>query len=128
MVNKAIIVGNLGQDPVVRFTPNGKAVAKFSVATSELWTDESGQKRERTDWHHIVVWGKQAEACGQYLSKGRQVFVEGSIRTRSYEKDGEKKSITEIVAHDVKFLADGQGRGRQDEPGPPPGEAEDIPF
>jgi len=74
----------------VRFTSNGKAVAKFSLATSERWTDANGEKQERTDWHHIVVWGKQAEACGQYLNKGRQVFVEGSIRRRSYDKEGRR--------------------------------------
>ena len=85
VVNKVILIGNLGKDPEVRFTPNGKALAKFSVATSEKWTDQQGQKQERTEWHNVVVWGKQAETCGQYLSKGRQVFVEGSIRTRSYD-------------------------------------------
>src|SRR5262249_44107492 len=99
VVNRVILVSNLGKDPGVRFTPNGKALAKFSVATSERWTDQQGQKQERTEWHNVVVWGKQAETCGQYLSKGRQVFVEGSIRTRSYDdKDGNKKYITEIVA------------------------------
>src|SRR5215470_7748818 len=85
VVNKAIIVGNLGRDPEVRFTPSGRAVAKFSVATTERWTDQQGQRQEKTEWHNIVVWGKQAETCGQYLSKGRQVYVEGRIATRNYD-------------------------------------------
>jgi single-strand DNA-binding protein len=111
VVNKAIIIGNLGRDPEVRFTPSGRAVAKFSVATTEKWTDQQGQKQEKTEWHNIVVWGKQAETCGQYLSKGRQVFVEGRITNRSYDdKDGNKKYITEIIARDVRFLGGG-GQG-----------------
>ena len=137
MVNKVILVGNLGKDPEVRFTPNGKALAKFPVATSEKWTDQQGQKQERTEWHNVVVWGKQAESCGQYLAKGRQVFVEGSIRSRQYDdKDGNKRYITEIVARDVRFLGGGGGRPAQDSgvsvpPGEEPGpavEEDDIPF
>jgi single-strand DNA-binding protein len=142
VVNKAIIVGNLGRDPEVRFTQDGRAVARFSVATTERWTDPQGQRQERTEWHNIVVWGKQAETCGQYLSKGRQVFVEGSIRSRSYDdKDGNKRYITEIVARDVRFLGGGGGGAARtqdtsfvapaaDDPGtaaPPSGE-DDIPF
>jgi single-strand DNA-binding protein len=111
VVNRVILVGNLGKDPEVRFTPNGRAVAKFPVATSERWTDQEGNKQERTEWHNVVVWGKQAETCGQYLAKGRQVFVEGSIRSRQYDdKEGNKRYITEIVARDVRFLGGG-GRG-----------------
>ena len=140
MVNKAIIVGNLGRDPEVRFTPEGRAVARFSVATTERWTDQQGQRQERTEWHNVVVWGKQAETCGQYLSKGRQVFVEGSIRSRSYDdKSGNKRYITEIIARDVRFLGGGGG-GRSADQGftAPPGEDspapaspdgdDDIPF
>jgi single-strand DNA-binding protein len=138
VVNKAIIVGNLGKDPDVRFTPSGRAVCKFPVATSERWTDQQGQKQERTEWHNIVVWGKQAETCGQYLAKGRQVYVEGSIRSRQYDdKDGNKRYITEIVARDVRFLGGGGGRASM-EAGitAPPGEdvessgaeEDDIPF
>lgn len=112
MVNKAIIIGNLGRDPEVRFTATGKAVCNFSVATTEKWTDANGQKQERTEWHNVVVWGKQAESCGQYLAKGRQVFVEGAIQTREYDgKDGTKKRATEIMARDVRFLGGAQGRG-----------------
>jgi single-strand DNA-binding protein len=143
VVNKAIIIGNLGRDPEVRFTPSGRAVAKFSVATTEKWNDQQGQKQEKTEWHNIVVWGKQAETCGQYLAKGRQVFVEGRITNRSYDdKDGNKKYITEIIARDVRFLGGpgqggggGGGGGTRDsggfsppagEDGPPPDD--DIPF
>lgn len=112
MVNKAIIIGNLGKDPEVRFTQGGQACAKFSVATSEKWTDKKGEKHEATEWHNIVVWGKQAETCGEYLSKGRQVYVEGRIATREYDdKDGNKRRVTEIIARDVRFLG---GGGKQD--------------
>lgn len=139
MLNKVFIIGNLGKDPEVRFTPGGKAVAKFPVATSERWTDQEGNKQERTEWHNVVVWGKQAETCGQYLAKGRQVFIEGSIRTRQYDdKDGNKRYITEVVARDVRFLGSPGGGGRgaetvqsvprgEDIAGPPPDE-DDIPF
>ncbi len=139
VVNKVILVGNLGKDPEVRFTPNGRALAKFPVATSERWTDQDGNKQERTEWHNVVVWGKQAETCGQYLSKGRQVFVEGSIRSRQYDdKDGNKRYMTEIVARDVRFLGGGGGGsgarathepGFSVPPGEDPGPADDdIPF
>lgn len=112
MVNKVIIVGNLGKDPDVRFTPSGRAKAAFPVATSEKWTDQDGNRQERTEWHNVVVWGKQAETCGQYLAKGRQVFVEGSIRSRQYDdKDGNRRYITEIVARDVRFLGGQSGGG-----------------
>jgi len=112
-VNKAIIVGNLGRDPEVRYTQSGQAVASFTVATTETWTGRESDRQERTDWHNIVVWGKQAETCGQYLSKGRQVYIEGSIRPRSYEdRDGNKRYITEIVAQRVQFLGGGGGSAR----------------
>jgi single-strand DNA-binding protein len=109
-VNKAILIGNLGKDPEVRFTNNGKAVARFPIATSEVWTDGDGNRQERTEWHNIIVWGKQGETCGQYLAKGRQVYVEGSIRNRSYDdKSGNKRYITEIVAQRIRFLGTGGG-------------------
>jgi len=109
-VNKVILVGHLGKDPDVRFTTSGSAVANFSLATSEVWNDRDGKRQERTEWHNIVVWGKQAESCGQYLAKGRQVYVEGSIRTRSYDdKSGNKRYITEIVAQRIQFLGGGGG-------------------
>jgi single-strand DNA-binding protein len=111
-VNKAILVGNLGRDPEVRFTASGRAVANFTLATSERWTDPDGNRKEHTEWHTIVVWGKQAETCGQYLSKGRQVYVEGRIRSREYEdKDGNKRKVTEVVADNVRFLGGGGGGG-----------------
>lgn len=138
VVNRVILIGNLGKDPEVRFTPNGTALAKFPVATSERWTDQDGNRRERTEWHNIVVWGKQAETCGQYLSKGRQVFIEGSIRSRQYDdKEGNKRYMTEIVARDVRFLGSAGGRSGQEtgvsvpageETGGPSPEEDDIPF
>ena len=137
-VNRAFLIGNLGKDPEVRFTPGGQAVARFPVATSEVWNDKEGQRQERTEWHNVVVWGKQGETCGQYLAKGRQVFVEGSIRTRQYDdKDGNRRYITEVVAQRVQFLG-GAGRGAEargggaaeEAPAAPPASAEDddIPF
>ena len=109
-VNKVILVGNLGKDPEVRFTNTGSAVANFSIATSDVWNDRDGKRQERTEWHNIVVWGKTAEHCGQYLAKGRQVYVEGSIRTRSYDdKSGNKRYVTEIVAQRIQFLGGGGG-------------------
>ncbi len=112
-VNKAILVGNLGKDPEIRFTGTGKAVCKFPLATTTTWNDNDGNKQERTEWHNIIVWGKQGENCGKFLSKGRQVFVEGEIRSRSYDdKDGNKRYITEIIAMSVRFLGGGAGGGR----------------
>src|ERR1700736_5655578 len=115
-VNKGILVGNLGRDPEVRYTPGGQAVANFTVATNEAWTDKAGQKQERTEWHRIVVWGKVAELCGEYLSKGRQVYIEGRLQTREWtNKEGAKQYTTEIVANQVLFLAGGErgaGQGR----------------
>src|ERR1044072_3197200 len=109
-VNKAILVGNIGKDPEVRFTGSGKAVCKFSLATSSTWNDNDGNKQERTEWHNIIVWGKQGENCGQYLAKGRQAYIEGSIRTRSYDdKTGQKRYVTEIIAQRVRFLGGGGG-------------------
>lgn len=140
-VNKAIIVGRLGADPELRFTPSGRAVANFNLATSSVWKDkQSGERKEDTQWHKIVVWGPQAETCSKYLAKGREVFVEGEIRTRNYEdKEGIKRYVTEIVARDVRFLggkSDGarDGGGDFGAPNEPPGGFEetggdeDIPF
>ena len=104
-VNKVILLGRLGQDPELKYTPNGSAVCNFSVATTESWTDKSGQKQDKTEWHRIVVWGKLAELCNQYLSKGRQAFIEGKLQTRSWDdKDGNKKYTTEILASTVQFI------------------------
>jgi single-strand DNA-binding protein len=104
-VNKVILIGNLGKDPEVRFTAGGRAVARFSVATSDAWTDAEGQRQERTEWHNIVVWGKQGENCGQYLSKGRPVAVEGRLNWREWEaQDGGKRQSVDIIADAVQFL------------------------
>jgi len=104
-VNKVIIVGRLGADPELKSVGNGQNVARLSIATSENWTGKDGQKQERTEWHRVVVWGKQAENCAKHLAKGRQVFVEGRLQTRSWEdQQGQKKYSTEIVANNVQFL------------------------
>ena len=104
-VNKAILVGNLGRDPELRQTPNGQSVVNFTLATSENWTDKSGERQERTEWHRIVAWGRTAEMCNQYLSKGRTVYVEGRIQTREWEdKDGNKRYTTEVNAQTVNFI------------------------
>ena len=104
-VNKVIILGRLGQDPELKYTPSGTSVCNFSLATTENWTDKSGQKQERTEWHRIVVWGKLAELCNQYLSKGRQVFLEGKLQTRSWDdQEGKKRYTTEILANSVQFI------------------------
>lgn len=107
-VNRVIILGRLGGDTELKYTPSGAAVCNFSVATSESWTDKAGQKQEKTEWHRVVVWSKLAELCNQYLSKGRECFVEGSLETRSWDdKDGNKKYTTEIKARNVTFIGSG---------------------
>jgi single-strand DNA-binding protein len=151
-VNKVILVGNLGRDPELRYTQNGQAVANFSVATTDRWNSKEGQREERTEWHRIVAWGKTAELCAQYLSKGRSVYIEGRIQSREWEdREGQKRNTTEIVAQTVQFLGgrggsgggggmpdeggnrggmpdEGGNRGGMPDPGgaPPPGD--DIPF
>src|SRR6187397_2910268 len=113
-VNKVILVGNLGADPDMRYTPSGQGVCELRIATSESWNDKNGQRQERTEWHRVVVWGKRAEVCSKYLSKGRQVYVEGRLRTRSWEdKEGNKRYTTEVVANDVQFLGGGDGGGER---------------
>jgi single-strand DNA-binding protein len=146
MVNKVILVGRLGRDPEIRYTQGGQAVANFTVATNERWLGKDGERQERTEWHRIVVWGKQAETCSEYLSKGRQVYLEGRLQTREWEdKDGNKRWTTEIVATTVQFLGSrgdsgGDSGGDADssfggpsggDAGPPPpsgGGGGDIPF
>ena len=104
-INKVILIGNLGKDPELRYTPNSQAVATFSLATNRRWKDKEGQQQDQTEWHNIVTWGKQAEICKEYLKKGSSVFVEGRIQYRTYDdKDGNKKYITEIVARSVNML------------------------
>ncbi|HON11101.1 MAG TPA: single-stranded DNA-binding protein [Chitinispirillaceae bacterium] len=110
-VNKAILIGHLGKDPDVRSTAGGQPVATFSLATSERFTDRNGQRQDRTEWHTVVAWGKLAELAGQYLKKGRSVYVEGRITTRSWDdRDGNKRYKTEIVATQIQFLS-GSGNG-----------------
>jgi single-strand DNA-binding protein len=132
-VNKVILVGYLGAEPDMRYTPSGQGVCEMRVATSESWNDKNGQRQERTEWHRIVVWGKRAEVCSKYLSKGRQVYIEGRIQTRTYDdKDGNKRYITEIIAADVQFLgggnreggAGGAGKGGRTDDSPPPSDAD----
>jgi single-strand DNA-binding protein len=138
-VNKVIIVGRLGADPEVKTISTGNTVTRLSIATSDQWTDKDGQRQERTEWHRVVVWGKLAELCGKYLSKGRQAYVEGRLQTRSWEdQNGVKKYTTEVVAQTVQFLSGGQpsasSGGGNDFPdhefGPEPNfdSSEEIPF
>ena len=104
-VNKVILIGNIGADPELRYTPSGTGVTNFNMATNENWTDNSGEKQERTEWHRIVVWGRLAEICNQYLRKGSKVYIEGRLQTRSWEgQDGQKKYTTEVVARDMQIL------------------------
>jgi single-strand DNA-binding protein len=104
-VNKVIIVGNVGRDPEVRYTQSGRAVASFSVATSERFQDKEGQTQERTEWHRVVAWARLAEICGEYLRKGKQVYVEGRLQTRDWEdKDGHKRYTTEVIANVMQML------------------------
>lgn len=115
-LNKAQLIGHVGQDPEVRYTPGGASVCNFSIATNERWTDKAGEKHERVEWHRIVVWGKQAEHCAAFLRKGSLVYIEGQIETRSWQdKDGQPKHTTEIKALNVQFL---DGRQRDDGEGP----------
>jgi single-strand DNA-binding protein len=141
-VNKVILVGNAGRDAEVRFTPSGSAVASFSLATNEAWTSKTGEKQERTEWHRIVIWGKQAQLAGEWVKKGRQLYVEGSLQTRQWEdRNGQKRSTTEVKAMRFVLLGRGDGSGRGgssqeppdsdgpalEEGGPPDGD-DDIPF
>jgi single-strand DNA-binding protein len=112
-LNKAMLIGNLGKDPELRYTTSGVAVTSFSIATSESWKDQDGNLQERTEWHNIVAWRKLAEICGEWLKKGKRVYIEGRIQTRSYDdKNGVKKYITEIVADDMIMLDGAGGAGR----------------
>jgi len=134
MINKAILIGNLGADPEVRYTQNGTAVANFNLATTETWTKE-GSKEEKTEWHRIVAFGRLGEICGEYLSKGSKVYIEGRIQTRQWEdKDGNKRYTTEIVAREMKILTPrGAGTGStgaydEEPPLPEPSMGDDVPF
>ncbi len=116
MINKVILVGRLGKDPEVRVTPDGTMVTNFNLATDEQWKDKNGEKVQKTEWHKIVTFGKLADICGQYLVKGKLVYIEGRIQTRSWEdKEGVKRYTTEIVANDMKML-DSKGQSKSDGP------------
>jgi single-strand DNA-binding protein len=111
-VNKVILVGNLGRDPEIRYTQQGTAVANFSLATTNRFRNRSGEMEERTEWHRVVAWDKLAEICGQYLAKGRQVYIEGRLQTREWEdKEGNKRSTTEVVAQTMQMLGRREGQG-----------------
>jgi single-strand DNA-binding protein len=141
-VNKAILVGNLGKDPELRYTPSGTAVCTFSLATTDRFKNKQGEQQERTEWHNIVVWAGLAEICGKYLTKGKQIYIEGRIQNRSYDdRDGNKRYITEIVANEMQMLGragdQGGGGGRPEAPAAEPSQGsqeppfnpdDDIPF
>ena len=110
-VNKVILVGNLGRDAELRYTPGGSAVATLNMATTEVWNDKQGQKQEKTEWHRVILWGKQAESLQEYLTKGKQIYVEGRLQTRQWDdKDGNKRYTTEIKADRITLLGGGGGR------------------
>ena len=128
-INKVILIGRLGKDPEMRFTPSGKAVTNFTLATNENWTDQSGERQERTEWHRIVTWGKLAENCAKLLGKGKQVYVEGRLQTRQWDdRDGNKRYTTEIVANTMQILSPVEGGDRgQGAEGPDLGGGEGMP-
>jgi len=112
-VNKVILVGNLGRDAELRYTPGGAAVATLSMATTETWNDKSGQRQEKTEWHRVVLWGKSAESLAEYLTKGKQIYIEGRLQTRQWDdKDGNKRYTTEIRGDRVVLLGGGGGSGQ----------------
>jgi single-strand DNA-binding protein len=110
-VNKVILVGNLGADPELKYTPSNRALCNLRIATTDVFKDKGGQRQERTEWHRVTVWGESAENCNKYLAKGRSVYVEGRLQTRSYDKDGQKHYATDVVADRVVFLGSGGGGG-----------------
>lgn len=140
MLNKVILIGNLGRDPEISYTPSGMAVAKFNIATTTRWKDKKdGEKKERTEWHRITAFDKLGEICGEYLSKGKQVYIEGRIQTSSWEKDGITRYSTDIIATDMKMLGgknapettthtSGEVPSNDQEPAVPETEDDDIPF
>jgi single-strand DNA-binding protein len=148
-VNKVILVGNLGADPELKYTPSSRPLCNLRIATTDVFKDKSGQRQERTEWHRVTVWGDQAENCSKYLAKGRSVYIEGRLQTRSYDKEGQKHYATDVVADRVVFLGSGGGGGEgrrptggagspgaresgppDDDPMPssPPASDDDIPF
>ena len=134
MVNKVILIGNLGADPEVRYSQSGTAIASFRIATTEVWKKQDGSKEEQTEWHRIVAFGRLAEICGEYLAKGSKVYIEGRLQTRKWQdKDGQDRYTTEIVAREMKMLtsrgAGGEsGQGMGEPPFPEPVMGDDVPF
>ena len=135
MVNKVILIGNLGADPEVRYSQNGTAIASFRIATTETWKKQDGSKEEQTEWHRIVAFGRLAEICGEYLAKGSKVYIEGRIQTRKWQdKEGQDRYTTEIVAREMKMLSPrGAGggdtsQGMDEPPFPDPVMGDDVPF
>ena len=140
MINKVILIGNLGADPEIRYTQNGTQVATFNLATTERWRGQDGQTQEQTEWHRIVAWAKLAEICGEYLHKGSRVYIEGKLQTRKWQdQGGADRYTTEIIAREMKMLTPrgsggeeyggesyGRGRGSSDRGTPPIGD--DVPF
>ncbi|HEY2900611.1 MAG TPA: single-stranded DNA-binding protein [Polyangia bacterium] len=110
-VNKVILIGNLGADPELKYTPSSRPLCNLRIATTDVFKDKGGQRQERTEWHRVTVWGDQAENCSKYLSKGRSVYIEGRLQTRSYDKEGQKHYATDVVADRVVFLGSGGGAG-----------------
>jgi single-strand DNA-binding protein len=111
-VNKVILVGNLGRDAELRYTPGGAAIATLNLATTEVWNDKEGQRQEKTEWHRVILWGKQAETLNQYLQKGKQIYVEGRLQTRQWDdKEGNKRYTTEVRGDRVVLLSSGGGGG-----------------
>jgi single-strand DNA-binding protein len=110
-VNKVILIGNLGADPELKYTPTSRPLCNLRVATTDVYKDKGGQRQEKTEWHRVTVWGDQAENCSKYLAKGRSVYIEGRLQTRSYDKDGQKHYATDVVADRVVFLGSGGGAG-----------------
>ena len=138
-MNKIIVIGNLGRDPEMRYTPNGQAVTSFSVASNRKYTTAAGEQREETEWFNVSAWGKLGETCNQWLTKGSQVYVEGRLSSRTYEgRDGQTRFVNEINLTDVQFLSRGAGAGDEpppydNEPGimdsePAGDDADDLPF
>ena len=129
MVNKVILVGNLGADPDMSYTQSGTAKAAMRVATTEKWTDKEGKKQEKTEWHRVIAWGRLGEICGEYLAKGRQAYFEGKLQTREWEdKEGNKKWTTEVVAFSMQMLGGKASSGGGGQPGNEPEPDDDIPF
>lgn len=120
-LNKVLLLGHVGKDPEVRYTGSGRAVASFTLATSQQWKDQDGNDQERTEWHRIVAWGRLGEICGEYLSKGKQVFIEGRIQSREWEdQEGNKRTTVEIIANDMIMLgAGGASAGHREDREPP---------